>query len=125
MRQKIAERYELRADRIQQLEVGKVGADGLVPIEKSFVHENSDEQTGVGLARRAVVEQRVLVDARALVAVREAEAAGEDDLVVLYERHFDPRNLPPLELRLDEALQELGVQRARHNLCRRHAATVG
>src|SRR5437016_12462985 len=97
MREKIAGRGLLAGDRIIHLELREVGADGLVPVDLTFVSEDAEGESREGFGDRADGKQGCGRDREFVFEIAIAESFGVDDFAVLYDGQGDARDFPRSE----------------------------
>src|SRR2546429_8597313 len=115
MREKIAGRGLLAGDRIIHLELREVGADGLVPVDLTFVSEDAEGESREGFGDRADGKQGCGRDREFVFEIAIAESFGVDDFAVLYDGQGDARDFPFLHCLTSEIIKalELGSGRGR------------
>ena len=87
---------------VLEAELGKVGGDGLVPIELLLRNQQSQRRRGEGFGRRAENEPGSGRHRKAAGHVAIAEAFEKHDPAVLDDPHGRARDMPLLQGRLDE-----------------------
>src|SRR5438046_4744435 len=107
MREKIAGRGLLAGDRIIHLELREVGADGLVPVDLTFVSEDAEGESREGFGDRADGKQGCGRDREFVFEIAIAESFGVDDFAVLYDGQGDARDFPFLHCLTSEIIKAL------------------
>src|SRR5437870_7893955 len=105
MREKIAGRGLLAGDRIIHLELREVGADGLVPVDLTFVSEDAEGESREGFGDRADGKQGCGRDREFVFEIAIAESFGVDDFAVLYDGQGDARDFPFLHCLTSEIIK--------------------
>src|SRR5256884_2084256 len=115
MREKIAGRGLRAGTGIKHLELGGVGANGLVPVDLTLVSEDAEGESREGLGDGADGKQGCGRDREFVFEIAIAESFGVDDFAVLYDGQGDARDFPFLHCLTSEIIKalELGSGRGR------------